>query len=231
MSRGLVFGATGFIGRAVAAAFAAEGVDTLRVSRRGGDVESGPALAFDPLAADADWEALAGDPFDRVVFAQGANRNDSVFRFDRAAYLGLMDANVTYVAVAMAELVGRGLLAAPARLVVIGSIWQTLARQEKLSYAISKAALQGLVHSASLDLARDGHLINAVLPGVLDTAMTRAMLTGEQLARFEGATPFGRLASVADVAEMVNFLCSNRNGSITGQFVAVDLGYRHARLV
>ncbi len=226
-----MFGATGFIGRAVSAAFAADGIDTLRVSRRGGDTDAGPAIAFDPLAADADWDALAGEPFARVVFAQGANRNDSVFRFDRAAYLGLMDANVTYVAVALAELVGRGLVAKPARFVVISSIWQTLARQEKLSYAISKAALQGLVHSASLDLARDGHLVNAVLPGVLDTAMTRAMLSEEQLAAFEGATPFGRLADVADVAEMVNFLCSNRNGSITGQFVAVDLGYRHARLV
>lgn len=232
MSRALVFGATGMIGREIADLMAKSG-EVVAVSRSGGRDET-PGIrhvAFDPLGERADWSALAGAPFGRVVFAQGANRTDSLYAFDRAAFSSLMDANVTYVAVALAALVSGGMLSRPARICVISSIWQTIARQDKLSYVVSKAAVQGLVLSAATDLGRDGHLVNAVLPGALDTAMTRSMLAPEQIARIENATTFGRLPAVSDVADLVDFLCSERNGSTTGQFIAVDLGFRHARLV
>jgi NAD(P)-dependent dehydrogenase (short-subunit alcohol dehydrogenase family) len=74
-------------------------------------------------------------------------------------------------------------------------------------------------------------LINAVLPGPLDTPMTRRNLSAEQMASFTGATRFGRLASLADVANLVYFLCSPANTGITGQFIAADLGYSHVRIV
>jgi Dehydrogenases with different specificities (related to short-chain alcohol dehydrogenases) len=64
---------------------------------------------------------------------------------------------------------------------VISSIWQNIARQNKLSYCVTKAALQGLIQSLMIDLGSAGHLVNAVLPGVLDTQMTRNNLLAEQL--------------------------------------------------
>jgi NAD(P)-dependent dehydrogenase (short-subunit alcohol dehydrogenase family) len=118
-----------------------------------------------------------------------------------------------------------------ARLCVISSIWQNIARQNKLSYCVTKAALQGLVRSVSLDLAADGHVINAVLPGALDTPMTRANLSAEQIGRLEAATPGSRLAGVADVAAVVEFCCSPAHSAITGQFLTVDKGFTHARIV
>jgi 3-oxoacyl-[acyl-carrier protein] reductase len=114
---------------------------------------------------------------------------------------------------------------------IISSIWQNLARQSKLSYCISKSALQGLVLSASADLAAEGHLINAVLPGALDTPMTRRNLTAEQINSLTSATAFGRLPSLTDVASLVCFLCSPENTGITGQFIAADLGFSHVRIV
>jgi 3-oxoacyl-[acyl-carrier protein] reductase len=228
------------IGTAIAARFALSGLEVLGISRT---VRSAPVappkkdsvkdsvrlLAFDPLSEAADWDALGAAPFDCVVWAQGANCNDSLYAFEIAAHRAMLEANVVYVSASLAALLRRGQLARPARLCVISSIWQTVARQDKFSYTVSKAALQGLVQAAAIDLGRDGHLINAVLPGVLDTPMTRAMLTPEQIDRVERMTPFGRLATPQDVAEMAEFLCSDRNRSITGQFVAVDLGFQHAK--
>jgi 3-oxoacyl-[acyl-carrier protein] reductase len=122
-------------------------------------------------------------------------------------------------------------LAQGARLCVISSVWQNVARPNKLSYMVSKAALQGLVQSAATDLADRGILVNAVLPGALDTPMTRQNLTSEQIGRIVGMTNFDRLPALGDVAALVGFLCSAANTSITGQFVAVDLGFQNARLV
>jgi NAD(P)-dependent dehydrogenase (short-subunit alcohol dehydrogenase family) len=231
MRRALVFGATGMIGRAIVAELGGAGADVLGVSRSAEPLMAGPArlLALDPLGPAPAWDLLGDSPFDAVVWAQGTNRNDSIYAFDAAAHLAVLQANVVYVAVTLAELLRRDQLVRPARLCVVSSIWQTIARQDKLSYTVSKAALQGLVLSAAVDLGRDGHLINAVLPGVLDTPMTRAMLTPGQIAAVEQATLFGRLATPGDVAATVAFLCSEQNRGMTGQFVAVDLGFSHAK--
>jgi 3-oxoacyl-[acyl-carrier protein] reductase len=96
---------------------------------------------------------------------------------------------------------------------------------------MSKAAVGGLVRSASIDLAPRGILINAVLPSVIDTPMTSANLTPEQVERVANSTPFGRLISLDEVVAAIELLCSERNTGITGQSLSVDLGFAHARLV
>ncbi len=85
--------------------------------------------------------------------------------------------------------------------------------------------------SASADLARDGHLINAVLPGALETPMTRSNLSAEQIDRIASATGFNRLTSLGDVASAVLSLCSPDNTGLTGQFLTADLGFSHVRIV
>lgn len=224
--RALVFGATGQIGSACATALQQDGFEVTGTSRR---VSAEPPLvAYDPLCEGS----LPGDaPFDAVVWAQGANINDSVIAFDANRHLELYKANALFVAASLHALVDEDRLVRGARLVVISSVWQNVARTNKLSYMMSKAALRGLVMSAALDLAERGVLINAVLPGALDTPMTHANLTPDQVARLGALTPFNRLAAIGDVASLVKFLCSSANTSITGQFVAVDLGFEHARLV
>lgn len=222
----LLFGASGQIGSACAEALTQAGHVLERLARRPDEAQN--IAGFDPFA---DGAALPLGRFDAVVWAQGANHSDSVLDFDAAANLELYKANALFVAETLSRLLAEDRLAQGARLCVISSIWQTVGRQAKLSYMMSKAALQGLVLSAAIDLAERGMLINAVLPGALDTPMTRAQLSPEQIGRIAAATPFDRLPAVADVADLVTFLCSPANTSITGQFVAVDLGFRHGRLV
>ena len=85
--------------------------------------------------------------------------------------------------------------------------------------------------SVSNDLARDGYLINAVLPGVIDTPMTHRNLTEKQIESVLGGTQFKRLATLNDVSSAVFMLCSNMNSGITGQFINVDLGYSNVRII
>lgn len=226
MPHALVFGGSGQIGAACAVALAEGGFDVLRTSRHG---RSDPRLfSYDPLANGL----LPGEEqFDAVVWAQGANTNDSVVDFDSDRHLELYKANALFVAASLNALITQARLAPGARLCVISSIWQNVARTNKLSYMMSKAAVQGLVKSAAIDLADRGILVNAVLPGALDTPMTHANLSPEQIARLATMTPFNRLPAIGDVASLAAFLCSSANTSITGQFVAVDLGFEHARLV
>ena len=227
MANALVFGGGGQIGGACAEALRGQGFDVTSTGRLG---DGGAGLAaYDPLSNKF---ALPGEgPFDAVVWAQGANLNDSVLDFDAERHWAIYEANVLFVLESLHALLASERLAQGARLCVISSVWQNVARPNKLSYMVSKAALQGLVQSAATDLAERGILVNAVLPGALDTPMTRQNLTAEQIGRIAGMTKFDRLPSLADVAALVGFLCSAANTSITGQFVAVDLGFQNARLV
>lgn len=230
----LVFGASGAIGSAICAMATGKGWQVTGVAR---GVPAQPVsgveyLSVDPLADFFDPASLAATTkYTSVCWAQGANTNDSVRTVDVQTHLNLYQANCLYILVTMKALLDGALLQRGSRMCVISSIWQELARQNKLSYCITKSALEGLVLSASADLADEGHLINAVLPGALETPMTRKNLSAEQIDRLTSATQFGRLASLEDVASVVCYLCSPENTGITGQFVAADLGFSRVRIV
>lgn len=230
----LVFGASGAIGKAVVAAALKRDWDVVAVARSVQKVEE-PRLkwiAVNPMANSFRASDLSTNtPYTSVCWAQGTNTNDSVYNVDLKAHLSIYQANCTYILVTLQALLAQDLMAKGSRFCVISSIWQNLARQSKLSYCMSKAALQGLVLSAATDLAADGHLINAVLPGALETPMTRQNLSPEQIDRFATSTGFGRLPTLEDVASLVCYLCSPENSGITGQFIAADLGFSHVRIV
>lgn len=228
----LVFGGLGAIGKAVAAGLAGNGRRVIRTSRSPTS-DDADALWVDPFAPDGTGLRSLDDlpELQAVVWTQGVNSTDSVDQFDCVSFEELLRANCTYVAVTLAAMLERNLLARGARLCVVSSIWQAIARQQRFSYTVSKAAVGGLVRSCAVDLSDRGILINAVLPGALDTPMTRAALTPVQLERLTEATGFQRLPAVADVVSLVCYLCSEANTGVTGQSIAVDLGYSVGRLV
>lgn len=228
----LVFGASGAIGGAIAKYFSNQDWDVVGVARKSPDIHHGTALGLDPLATDADLSKLAAHgPYSSVCWAQGSNLGDSVFDVDLDQHIDVYKSNCLYILATLKYLLQTESIAAGARLCIISSIWQNLARQDKLSYCMSKAALQGLVLSASVDLGKRGILINAVLPGALDTPMTRCNLEADQIERLSNATFFKRMPKLEDVTSTVGYLCSPANTGTTGQFIEVDLGFSHARLL
>ena len=230
----LLFGGSGAVGQAIGDRAGALGWSVTAVSRsQRSDTADRSWVRYDPAGDGFSLSDFAsGGPFDAVCWAQGENRQDSVRDFDAAASADLYEANCLYIARSLNELLAANLLSpAGARLCVVSSIWQERARQAKLSYTMTKAALGGFVRSASVDLAAEGHLINAVLPGVLDTPMTHAALAPEQVRRVAQATPFNALATPDGIARLVGFLCSDQNTVVTGQSITADLGFSNVRLV
>ena len=157
---------------------------------------------------------------DVVIWAQGANVNDHIGELK--GFEHLMDANVTYVARSLDWLVATDKLNEGARLCVISSIWQEVARADKVSYSVSKAALGGLVRSVAADLGPRGIYMNAVLPGPIDNPMTRATLTQDQIAKLPG------LVTPDDVWNAIEFLCFKKS-CINGQSLVLDHGFSVTR--
>jgi 3-oxoacyl-[acyl-carrier protein] reductase len=235
MNSVIIFGASGSIGQALSESFNAQGDRVICVSRTetsAHDLTNWVAWGPDTgIFIDNLRRVTPDNQVSKVVWAQGVNFNDEILDFDLARHLKMYEANVTFILSSLHALLQGGLLADGARLCVVSSIWQQIARQKKLSYCITKSALQGLVQSVSIDLGARGILINAVLPGPLDTAMTRANLDQDQISRLELSTPLQSLPNLSDVTGLVSYLCSEKNTGITGQFIAADRGFCHARIL
>jgi NAD(P)-dependent dehydrogenase (short-subunit alcohol dehydrogenase family) len=226
----LVFGAHGAIGTAVALEFERKEFQVWRSSRsHKPDIARGLVATGESKADARTMQALP--EFDAVVWAQGSNLNDSISEFKAENLDELLNSNVKFVASTLATLISQNKIVSGAKMCIVSSVWQDAIRPNKLSYAVSKAALNGLLKSVALDLSERKIFVNAVLPGVIDTSMTRGVLSDEQILAVQGRTGFGRLVQPEELAEVIYFLCSESNNCISGQSIVADLGFTNVRPV
>jgi NAD(P)-dependent dehydrogenase (short-subunit alcohol dehydrogenase family) len=91
-------------------------------------------------------------------------------------------------------------------------------------YNTSKHGVIGLTQEAALDFAALGIRVNAVLPGVVDTAMSQGIATREQIDEMGRSTPLGRVAQPEEIAAAVAWLLSDAASYVTGHSLIVDGG-------
>ncbi len=93
-----------------------------------------------------------------------------------------------------------------------------------MAYNMAKAALDQLARTAACELAEYRIRVNIVHPGWTDTPGERKFFSEQQLAEHGAALPWGRLASIEDIAHGIIFLCQPASDYITGTTLTIDGG-------
>lgn len=114
-------------------------------------------------------------------------------------------------------------------IVNIASIHATLTIAGMFPYAAAKSGLVGLTRSLALDYAGTNIRVNAVLPGWTRTRLVEEWFSlqpdpAAAEASVMNAHPMKRIASTAEVANLVAFVASDEASAITGASLAVDCG-------
>ena len=113
------------------------------------------------------------------------------------------------------------------KIINIGSMYSLFGAPYISAYAASKGGLVQLTKSLAAAWAEDNIQVNAILPGWIDTDMTRPARTGsaEFNAQVIARTPAGRWGVPGDFAGPAVFLASGASDFVTGAVLCVDGGY------
>ena len=139
----------------------------------------------------------------------------------------VMDTNLTSAFVASQAAYPHLKRGGRGKVVNIGSMMSIFGGGYLAPYGASKGAIVQLTRSLATAWAKDNIQVNAVLPGWIDTALTRR--AREELVgldeRVLSRTPAGRWGEPADLAGVAVFLCSAASDFVTGTAIPVDGGY------
>ena len=112
------------------------------------------------------------------------------------------------------------------KIINIGSICSAVALAGEAHYIASKGGVLMLTKAMAIDLAPYNINVNAVGPGVIETAMTaNSLSTPERVEMFYNHIPLKRIGQPRDVANAVLFLASTEADYITGTILYVDGGW------
>ena len=234
----LITGASGGIGSAIAAKFAVSGYAVvLQYNTNHAAVEN--LIASFP--ADTDYLCLSCDLTDSdaiqtmvseihrrigtisvLVNCAGVALKQKLFpETTDAEYRLIFDTNVRSM-IQLTRLLSEDLLRNHGAVVNISSMWGVSGASCEVLYSASKAAVIGFTKALAKELAPSDVTVNAVAPGLIQTAMNQH-LSKADLDAFCAETPLNRLGTPEDVAEAVFYLATAR--FVTGQVLCCDGGY------
>jgi NAD(P)-dependent dehydrogenase (short-subunit alcohol dehydrogenase family) len=237
----LVTGAQQGIGRAIAVALAGEGADV--AVNFLDDREAGERVAVLVRGLGRKAIAVEGDvariqDVNAMVAAVGSALGppdilvNNAGVFPRSEFLELAEREWDHVlgvnlkgSFLCAQATARAMVAAgrPGAIVNISSS-AIRGDARGVHYSASKAGVLGLTRAMALALAPHRIRVNAIAPGLTNTAQPRYGNTEEQIAARAREIPLGRMAEPEEIARIAVFLASDDAGWMTGELVHVNGG-------
>lgn len=237
----LVTGASRGIGRAILFALARAGATVVgtattaagasdisaalaAASLRGRGVVLDVADAASVESALADIEAHEG-PVGILVNNAGITRDGLLMRMKADDWDAIINTNLSSV-FRLSKAVLRGMMKArTGRIISVASVVGQIGNAGQTNYAAAKAGIIGFTRAMSLELGRHHVTVNAVAPGIIDTALVRSLPHYEKVRdNAERNTPIPRIGQPEDVADVVTFLVSERAGYVSGDVLHVSGG-------
>jgi NAD(P)-dependent dehydrogenase (short-subunit alcohol dehydrogenase family) len=238
----LITGALTGIGRATAAAFAADGAHIVVSGRH---EPEGKALAAELRSTGAEAEFIAADVrrdddvrnlidrtvarfgrIDAAVNAAGTEGQPGPVTDQTAqSFAATFDTNVLGTLLSMKHELRVMQAQAHGSIINISSTYGHQGARDASVYAASKHAVEGLTKSAALEAAGSGVRVNAVAPGPIETGMlARFTGTAERKAALAKTVPLGRVGRPDEIARAAVFLASDQASFVTGQILTADGG-------
>jgi NAD(P)-dependent dehydrogenase (short-subunit alcohol dehydrogenase family) len=238
----LVTGAQQGIGKAIAIALAREGANV--VINYFDDKAAADAVAASVLAAGGKALVVAGDvsaagvPGALVDAAVGAFGGIDILVnnagvFPRVAFLEMTEKDWDFVhsinlkaGFFCAQAAARAMVAAGTQGAIINLASSAMfgASPQGVHYSASKGGVVSMTRAMAMELAPWKIRVNAIAPGLTDTAQPRYGMTEEELSAKAATMPLGRIGQPEDIANVAVFLASDRSAFMTGQTVHANGG-------
>src|SRR3984957_3830835 len=234
----IVTGASRGIGRSIAEVFVREGAQVVICGRKQKTLdqvakEIGARAIVCHVGKSSDIEALVATTtrdygkIDILVnnaatnIAQGPCLEMDEGQFDKMVEINLKS---TF---RLMKLVAPGMCARGSGSIInIASIAGLRPQLHSLLYSMTKAALIMMTQSYALELGSKGVRVNAIAPGLIQTALSEYYWKDEtQRKSVLAEQPIQRIGQPRDVAELALLLASDRGSYITGQTLTVDGGF------
>lgn len=106
------------------------------------------------------------------------------------------------------------------RIVTLSSVSGLSGNRGQVNYSASKAGIIGATKALSLEVAKRGITVNCVAPGVIESDMTEDLPRDKVL----NMIPMKRFGTAEEVANVIEFLISDKASYITGQVISVNGG-------
>lgn len=234
----LITGGGSGIGRAIALALAAEGVNIAIASNRAEDealreIESQGARALHlraDVSVEADVNAMVEGAIERLgaidlyVNNAAVARHQSVTRLTTAAWRTTIDTNLSACLWACREICKHMIARGGGGILIVGSTAQFNQAYGEAAYHISKTGLRVFKNALALEMAPHGIRVNLLAPGHFVTLLT-AGVSEEKEAILRAQIPLRRFGSTQELAATAVLLLSDRlSPYTTGAEFVVDGG-------
>lgn len=165
---------------------------------------------------------------DVLVNNAGITRDNLILRLKEEDWDAVLNTNLKGAFLCSKAVLKVMLRQRSGRIINIASVVGEMGAPGQANYAAAKGGLIALTKALAKEVASRGILVNAVAPGFIETAMTRA-LPEEVRANYLSAIPLQRYGTPEEVARVVAFLASDDATYITGQVINVCGGLVTAR--